>query len=252
MRPIRSPHAPQIHILRTALTYNPGLPGDYARAERVYDWALDYWTLITNVLQSPSAAHELMEFAMLQPYKHRRVVPTTSEVEARLAAIYFGTIPGGEQMLLHDLAAMPPIDTPVELPVAQAALDIIIDRLTYSPENPDGPIYRTRSGKFLPGAYSPYVSGTPTERLVWLGLYHRHLPDGPTSKAPIRHLAEELGCSLQSTVTAVRSLERRGIVNDLYDAPHPSYVMLSAIYTAAAADERVAWQAAQSKRGGTQ
>ena len=245
--------AAQIHILRHALTHNPELPGDDARATGVHVWAAARRDLLDNILESGSASYELIVFGLIDNYIRHKVVPTATEFETRLAAMYY-PVAADEVALCREYASVVPTLSPVDVQTAQATLDVIVDRLTYNADsNPDGPIYRSYDGKFLPSSVGPRVSGTPTERLVWLGLYHYRDGIGGEGRAPIFRLAEELGCSLQATKMAVNGLKRRGIARGLDDSPDSDYGTLFHVYTASAADARVAWQRSthgQGKNGG--
>ena len=120
-------------------------------------------------------------------------------------------------------------------------LDRILDSLTCSPEHPDGPIHGLPSGTFAGSEYGPFPTGSPSERLAWLGLFN-YCREDASMAIPMTHLAERIGSPVFTVNRAMTSLEERCIAERLGNAPYPTCARLLPIYQPPAADARVAWQ----------
>jgi hypothetical protein len=112
---------------------------------------------------------------------------------------------------------------------------------TFSGSNPDGPVRRGEDGFYLDGSHPPTVSGSPTERLLWIVLYHQMKFHNYISVA---ELTVQLGACQAAMLAAVRSLEARGVAQSCTDSPGcpGHHVRLCRAYTRQAANDRAAWQ----------
>jgi hypothetical protein len=135
-------------------------------------------------------------------------------------------------------------------------VDRIVARMIDAASADGGPVQRS-GARMLSSAVPPRLSGTPTERLIWLMLYHLDSPQTRVlgasknlwerSRHPVAlkyrsvaWLHEIVGGSLSTIYDAVKGLAGRGVVSLINDKDGLC-AGLRVLYTAQGADDRATY-----------
>jgi hypothetical protein len=215
-----------------ALILNPDLPGDAERCQGTYGFAYLHLPLLANVLGW--AEHELID-TCLRHHRVHGVPPTRKEFDA---VVHWYHSLRRADLSLDEVGSS--TLAPVDAAAALEALDSIVASLTRSPNNPDGPIRRSRDGAFLDGSEGPILTGTPTERLTWLALYY--LNSEHNNFMSVKRLLKQVGGSNEAMQAAIRSLTARGIVHRIHEPGIGPMVRLHDIHSRKSADARADYQ----------